>query len=560
MIKLILKFIILISLAVGTCYSILRLDPKYNSSYIAGIKPKLKKLEQIKTKKIVIIGGSSTSFGIDSDFIENKLKIPVVNMGLHGNLGAEFWLESVKGNLRKGDILILSSEYYRLYKNNWYGMEGNSVATALLYTPKKIPIIFKDYDLFKTWLHGILRMTKAYWHIYPKFQPLLEENYGVYDIRSFKNDNIKAGLNDMFNGTFSKIDLVFDKDKFSIEKMQDYAAYFNDRGVEFFITPPSVMNEFINEQQSVNYYDSINKYTNIPVLNKYSNYVFERKYFFDTFYHLNTKGRKMRSELLVKEIRDQVLYERNQINDQEIRLSDNANSIALKEMNDPDNVRLEYTDKSNLLIQPVNSDKQGYIRYKYKTNHANDYFLNKTLKITVTSKPEIANNLELKTVRNYLFDYINNVKGNTFTLYKELSNVDIDYKDGFSYLGIGFGYLTPKLSSSDTFNISSIELLENFGVPSEFIKNVKYYEIPSGTEKIIFEIMSQTKDAISLNKITTINSSFQLKINNKYMLKQLEDQTIILQDFYSGNKLFQTLQKEEVSFFTIKGYAIKLSL
>ena len=83
-----------------------------NSDYMAAIIEKHDRLRRVSGKRIIFVGGSNLAFGIDSKRIENELKIPVINLGLHAALGLEFIINEIKSNLKKEDIIIFSIEYY----------------------------------------------------------------------------------------------------------------------------------------------------------------------------------------------------------------------------------------------------------------------------------------------------------------------------------------------------------------------------------------------------------------------------------------------------------------
>ena len=62
-------------------------------------------------KRILIIGGSGTHFGIDALQIEQELNIKVINLGLHAGLGLNAILASVTHEIRPGDIVLFIPEY-----------------------------------------------------------------------------------------------------------------------------------------------------------------------------------------------------------------------------------------------------------------------------------------------------------------------------------------------------------------------------------------------------------------------------------------------------------------
>ena len=56
--------------------------------------------------KVIVLGASYMTFALDSDLLARKIDMPVYGLGVHGGMGEEYLLESVKPFLRKGDILV----------------------------------------------------------------------------------------------------------------------------------------------------------------------------------------------------------------------------------------------------------------------------------------------------------------------------------------------------------------------------------------------------------------------------------------------------------------------
>jgi hypothetical protein len=66
---------------------------------------------RITQPKIVLLGGSSTLFGVKASVLEMELGVPVVNGGLHAGLGMASILREGKKMLSPGDTALLLPEY-----------------------------------------------------------------------------------------------------------------------------------------------------------------------------------------------------------------------------------------------------------------------------------------------------------------------------------------------------------------------------------------------------------------------------------------------------------------
>ena len=72
---------------------------------------KIERLASTPSPKIVFIGGSGCSHGIDSGMIERAFGLPVVNMGLNAGLRLKYQLSSVDPYIRKGDFIVIVPEH-----------------------------------------------------------------------------------------------------------------------------------------------------------------------------------------------------------------------------------------------------------------------------------------------------------------------------------------------------------------------------------------------------------------------------------------------------------------
>jgi len=82
-------------------------------NYRAAAIDKQRLLRETPSPRIVLVGGSSLAFGIDSPTIERELQpgCRVINMGLHAGLGLDFILNEAADGVRQGDVVLLSPGY-----------------------------------------------------------------------------------------------------------------------------------------------------------------------------------------------------------------------------------------------------------------------------------------------------------------------------------------------------------------------------------------------------------------------------------------------------------------
>jgi len=108
---LLLIFIAISAWTIGALYTWF-FDPEMKF-WTQAAKQKLAWVEEVRAKHgyvIGVVGGSTTTFGIDAEHIEREHGLPVANLGLHVGMGPEALVGFGLSSLRKGDTLVLSLE------------------------------------------------------------------------------------------------------------------------------------------------------------------------------------------------------------------------------------------------------------------------------------------------------------------------------------------------------------------------------------------------------------------------------------------------------------------
>lgn len=82
----------------------------YGDTFVGALEQKFDHLTSITEPKIIIVGGSSTAFGVDSEMLEKYTGMPVVNFGLYAALGTKVMMDLSRANIREGDVIVLAPE------------------------------------------------------------------------------------------------------------------------------------------------------------------------------------------------------------------------------------------------------------------------------------------------------------------------------------------------------------------------------------------------------------------------------------------------------------------
>jgi len=92
-------------------------------------------LKDVKSPRIILVGGSNISLSINSGMIKDTLHLNPINTGLSVNIGLSYMLDNTLRYLQSGDIVVISAEYSHFFKNLAYG--GEDLAKIALEVSRK---------------------------------------------------------------------------------------------------------------------------------------------------------------------------------------------------------------------------------------------------------------------------------------------------------------------------------------------------------------------------------------------------------------------------------------
>jgi len=255
---------------------------------------------------MVFVGGSSVAFGLDSKFIEKKLGFPVVNMGLHANIGLRYMLDEIKQYIGKNDIVVIIPEYQQFYNNL---LNSNDIAlwlildifpTGIKYikSPKQYFALMKSIPIImRSKLIGGFLMLLGKFPIDPVYSRCaFNENGDVISHLDKKSvDSSKKPL-------FETEKLSFNNEAISV--INELNSYADNSGVMVFFIFPCISDiHYGNNQEQIQFcYRRLKSDMTIPILSPPIKYTLPIENFFDTVYHLNAKGRKIRTEKVITDL------------------------------------------------------------------------------------------------------------------------------------------------------------------------------------------------------------------------------------------------------------------
>ncbi len=268
--------------------------------YHGAIGPKHERLGSLPSPKVIVIGGSNATFGIDSEVLENALCKPVVNMSLHASLGFRFMVDEVKGSLGPGDLIVVALEHSGYSEpdkdNDTHILTVDRYPEALDYLPWFTrPRVLMGVMLMR--MQAVYKVWTGAWKD--------NSNDKVYRASGFnERGDIISHLGLPQRGPGSKERIPYIEPAVS-EAFFPMAVELLDsasvHGAKVVFTWPSTARSSYRPERNVAI-ETLLKEHGIGFLGRDVEYVQEDTAFYDTHYHLRAAGRQYRTARLVRDL------------------------------------------------------------------------------------------------------------------------------------------------------------------------------------------------------------------------------------------------------------------
>ena len=346
------------------------LAPVFDSTFLGEMKEKIKKVKETEGKRVILIGGSSIPFGVDSQLLEDQLDgYQVIDFGLYASLGSNVMLDFVKARINKGDILIFMPEQDKqtlsLYYNGislWQALDGHFSDRKYLSSEAKERM---TGDLY-AFSQSKFRYT---------FQEKLNLEGTIYRKDSF-NDylDINSELT-----PYNTMDELYDPTKkisFSKDILQedfvsyvnDFASYARSRGASLYYHFGPMNPKAVEDKEDIDdYYDYLKEKLDFDLSGNPYDALLNEGYFYDTNYHLNGAGKRMFTKQLAKDIK-LLLEDRSPTNIEDVPVP----AIPSQEETDGDNSDADdflYQEKEDGTYQILSLKKEKeniVVPYRYQ--------------------------------------------------------------------------------------------------------------------------------------------------------------------------------------------------
>lgn len=276
---------------------------------------------KINTKKVAIVSGSNSLFGFNSGKLESHWNMPVINDAVHALLGLPYILYKSKKILNKGDIVILPLEYF------FYQADGKPSELYSDYILSRDGVYFKNLSLVdQLVVISNLSIKRVYQGIKFYFNATLKPTKGVYGVQNINEhgDQINIEPDKMTEREFSDLRTLSAEEISSsdisysfIHSMDAYVNWAKDNGICIIAMPPNYMFfQKYKEEKYISFLSNIKRYyasRDVKFLGNPLTYMYEKNYYFNTNYHLNSDGVQKRTLQVMDDIGEDISIHCNSI-------------------------------------------------------------------------------------------------------------------------------------------------------------------------------------------------------------------------------------------------------
>ena len=298
--------------------------PAYSGNYFDTFQDKYDRLLSLKDKKkILLFSGSSTRFGYDSEMIDRAFPgYEVVNMGVFAYSPALPQLELIRSCMKEGDILLDSPEFDAANRQFCYQkeldyatfamMESNYDAFAQL-DLREYKQVFTAFSAYQTARQDMERKNYDVCALdYDEDGNEVEEpsyneygDYVVYRPNSTSEDPI-YGL--PVNYTVN----AFPKDTY-IDSINAEFQKFLDQGIKvcFTYSPRNkyALSKDSTQEERAHLHEYFKSQLHVPVISELEDSLYTGIYLYGTDNHLSTEGAKIRTEKVIRDLKEQLAKE-----------------------------------------------------------------------------------------------------------------------------------------------------------------------------------------------------------------------------------------------------------
>lgn len=277
---------------------------QYEYNYQASLIDKVNRLNSINQPKIILVGHSNLSFGINSERIEEALGMPVVNLGLHGGLGNAFHEQIAKSNITEGDIIVICHSSY----SDTDEIPDPSLAWITYDYNAELWSVIREKD-YKKMLSAYPYYLKSSYFLWITGRGNIDPG-GCYSRSAFneygdvvyKPESEQMDVDAYFALIPTLVPTIND---ICVNRLNELNQYVNEQGAAMVVAGyPIAYGKYaeFTEYDFDRFQSQLDELLDCEIISHYADYFYPYDYFYNTNLHLTTEGTEVRTTQLISDL------------------------------------------------------------------------------------------------------------------------------------------------------------------------------------------------------------------------------------------------------------------
>lgn len=264
---------------------------------------KNKLLKNTPSPRMIFVGGSNLSFGLNSKMLKDSLHVNPINTGIHAGIGLKYMIANTLQYVKQGDVIVISAEYQQFFGNLAYGTNELFSEVIDIVPESRNLIDYKQYikliQLAPEFAQTKLRPILLFYNLHQ------DTSINIYDRKAFnvygdaflhwkmtgKTPKPYSAITERFNDDILK-DLINFKNKINQKKAKLYVTFPGYQFSSYKISIPAIK----QVQQRL-------KNNGFSTISTPEEFIMPDSLIFDTPYHLIKRGVDYRTELLLNDLK-----------------------------------------------------------------------------------------------------------------------------------------------------------------------------------------------------------------------------------------------------------------
>jgi len=302
--KILIRLILIIIAPVIIVITSLLIPPNksFKKSLMYAQLDKNKLLIETPSPRIIFIGGSNISFGLDSKKIKDSLKINPINTGVSAGIGLKYMLANTERYIKKNDIIVISPEYHQFYGDF---ADGDLDLLSLI-----VDVSSESYKLLD--IRQQLKLSKylpeftssKYSGFFKNDNKTIDNTIGIYERLAFNSFGDVYIHWKLPAEKFSIYDFKGDFNEDIIKSLVKFKDQVNSKKAKLFITFPCYEDSsFEYSKTKIKAVENKLIANGFTLISKPEEYKMPARLMFNSAYHLNKTGVEYRTERLIEDIK-----------------------------------------------------------------------------------------------------------------------------------------------------------------------------------------------------------------------------------------------------------------